>query len=235
MNRRYHKSIMTVWNTHLFLVGNSQVFYKDQSGETLRRICYIPCNIPVANADTGLVEDIVATELPTLHLRFLRRYRDLVLKLRGKEIWSEAPKTVWDQRRTLQLKLDPLKAFLKVGSSRMQVVMKNGAEVSLTKFNEAFKAFQKFGTDRRIKDEDLKVATKHVMSTFGIDTQTRKACKVCDKKPSAANCGDHWASGSNRTTKYFFQGIEIHRRDKDGNAQGGNVYEPGFGFGIHIA
>lgn len=204
-----HKKASTEkqWKTPLMASANYLPDYKD-TGQVARRLALFKFETCVSGeADTLLKEKIVESELVTILLRSIIRYRDAVKEHKSQGFWNMkiTPAELKDNKEGISIKMNSLGAFIANGDDRYQVVHKEGCVTSLTKLNMIYSKHML--NVRKIPNATIGTDYQAITSA-GFVKRELNMCKECDMPCTKQNCGDHYNS-KNRTQKVAFLNMEI--------------------------
>ena len=201
------------WTLPVICGANTHFNYRDEAGRFSRRCLAFPMNNPVTTKDMSLPNRLKA-EIPTLLLRCIKTYRDLVAQSGNKDIWKVVPQTLRDMQNETKMKTNTIYRFLKEGGGCYEF---DYGEDAITEWNEFKKAYQNYCY------YDLK--TKYVfadlddISTFhslGLTIKDINICKSCKKKATKGCCKKYRID--NRKKQKCLVGVSMKNTKKNNDS-----------------
>jgi phage/plasmid-associated DNA primase len=197
------------WQVHMFMAGNFFPSYMDKSGSVARRFVVFPCITVVKKRDPTLRDSIIQHELVTILLRCIKRYHALLAEKRNAGFWSQvAPQALKDVKEELTVATNPLANFIANGDEYWNVIYTANESdvVALAEFQSSFEKHMRFAKKQR----DFKMGDDfQPLKAAGFRIATVHVCKVCGRKASAINCGDHYLGGRNRRKKKSITNMKL--------------------------
>jgi hypothetical protein len=196
---------ITAWKAHLLFGSNFLPDYPDSSGAISRRFCLVPYETTVSCRDPCLQAKIQATELVTVLLRCIHRYRVFLDLHRDDDILTLLPEICKLESSKAATALDPLREFLEDGNTYMMVRKKEKSEVTWQRFNQEFQVFAnaKYHKGTKLTDTD-----KVTLRSCGYNVSEISVCKECNQLALKENCGTHY-DPNNRRRKVVIKNMEI--------------------------
>jgi phage/plasmid-associated DNA primase len=195
------------WEAPMAWAGNHHPKdYTNNAGSVSRRIVVIPFETPVAKKNTKLKQEIIETEIVTVMIRCIHKYRKHVEYLGPDTLWSHAPQALLDAQTETKIETNPLAAFLANGDNYYQIAYEEGEHLPLEKLSKAYQNHMKFTHETIVKGfpKDHKP-----IKDAGFEKIYRNMCKTCGEKASAAECGAHYFGGKNRVKQVFIKNMSI--------------------------
>ena len=202
------------WTVPLAMAGNPMPDYKDNSGSVSRRLAMFMFTTLVQEKNTTLEADIITTELVTVMLRCISKYKTLAIDMKGKEFWSHvAPDALKNAQMEVKEQTNYLANFLTNGDEYYQIIHDEGSTTTLEKLSKAFSNHMKFihKIDRARIGSDY-----HPIKAAGFMMRTDNLCKVCHQKASRTTCGLHY-DPKNRYKKRVICDMKLVHTEKPAN------------------
>jgi hypothetical protein len=170
-----------------------------------RRLLVFLFERPVVKRDTSLKERIINTELTTILLRSIHKYKSFLHAHPGASVLQHLPDSMLEARQDASEELDRVRHFVMNGSEDLEIKYVKGHETPIRTFEMAYKTYQKekFGFGRPLTRDEYSTIT-----SCGYEVVTVRKCKVCTKNVTKVNCGDHYSQG-NRTKRIVIKNMMI--------------------------
>ncbi len=109
------------WAVPGIMAGNESPSWQDKSGSISRRVVVLdfPNKIPAEASDPNLLNNIAASELPSIIRKSALAYRWAVTNYGDADIWTALPPRICEEKRKLQFSTNPLYAFM--NSDRVEI------------------------------------------------------------------------------------------------------------------
>jgi hypothetical protein len=194
------------WKVPILGAGNYLPDYNDNSGSISRRLVVFPFATLVTSRDTTLKEQIVKTELVTVILRSIARYRLVCDRYKSLDFWAKiAPPSLREVQREVKEATNYLANFLVNGDDYYQILYVKGQITPMDHLEKAFSNHMRF----KHKIEKAKIGQdKHPIKAAGFTIECVNLCKTCNQKASKDACGEHY-SAKNRYKKQVIHSMVI--------------------------
>lgn len=196
------------WKTPGIWAGNDPFQYKDSKGQIARRVVYVVFDKVVTVRDTSMEDNIIADELPTILIRCVSKYFDLLSLVGDADVDNFLPPALKNAQDELSSFTNPLESFIQNGSDFYKILKKKGASTKMTDLDKAYANFMEFGP---FKQKGQYIGRDYYpLIKNGFTVVSTRVCKMCDQKVSRKNCGDHY-DPTNRKRLVVIEGMQLER------------------------
>jgi hypothetical protein len=204
------------WQPPLMGASNCMFDYKDNAGQTSRRVVVFQFGNPVdaATADAGLEDRIKTTELPNVVARCLGAYERMLAAAGGGSFWSACPASLKDAQEDAMIDGNLLYQFLVAGPddsstlhTRHYVRQISGAVTEWPALKSAFDAYVRYKHPGRA----FQLKTKEVgpFLRLGYKITQDNMCRACGQAALAGCCSNY--SRANRSKLWRVHNMELVR------------------------
>ena len=197
------------WKVPMLAAGNHFFDYKDNSGSISRRVVLFLFTELITTRNTTLKKEIIQSELPTIMLRCIVRYRLTCERYGSADFWNIiVPAALKKAQAEVKESTNHLANFLANGDDYYQILHEEGHLTPLVDLEKAYSNHMRIVH----KEEKAKIGDdKHPIKAAGYTIQRLHVCKTCHQKASKETCGEHYKS-DNRYRKFFVQDMRIAKR-----------------------
>ena len=205
---RKNKTVVNEWDwkAPMMAAGNSFFDYTNNSGSISRRVVLFLFTELITTRNTTLKKEIIQSELATIMLRCIVRYRLTCERYGSADFWTRiVPAALREIQAEVKESTNHLANFLANGDDYYQILYEKESFTPLVELEKAYSNHMRFVH----KEEKAKIGDdKHPIKAAGYTIQRLHFCKECRQKASKKTCKEHYHS-SNRYQKYVVQNMRI--------------------------
>lgn len=213
---KYGTAFSLKWDVPMLFAGNQLLDYKDDAGQTSRRVVPFYFRSGVGGATiTTLEDDIKAAELPNLVAKCVSKYLTAAREHgHRRSFWDWCPDEMREAKDEALAEANHLYRFLTADpeetssrSTRVVVRQVQGAVTAWTDFKAAFQAYMRF-KHPSVKYEPPSTSNASVFQRLGYQVKHVHVCKACGAE--GGSCCEQYTR-ANRVKLWRIYDMELTR------------------------
>jgi phage/plasmid-associated DNA primase len=208
VTKKYKDAKACKWTTPLMLAGNEYLCCSDEHGAISRRFVYIPFDRQIKDRDTTLEQKIICNELPSILLKCVQTYHNIVSKHKNADFWSFCPEEFRAVKEEGKRSENFIHKFLEdvheVDGVKKWVKHEVGVREDVDVVKRAYAEYM------RVNHPTIryKFSTENAAwSDCGFSVSRLNVCKAC-LKPGGIGCCERY-SDKNRTKKTYIKNLRL--------------------------